>query len=53
MVPCNRVKLWYPGYETPGMLLMLPADDGLNRDHTPYVVVHTAGAIVANNHFDG
>lgn len=35
------------------MLLMLPADDGLERDHTPYAVVHAAGAIIANNRFDG
>ncbi|KAK3071173.1 hypothetical protein LTR53_009112 [Teratosphaeriaceae sp. CCFEE 6253] len=53
MAPRKRIKLWHPGYDNPEMLLMLPADDGRQRDHTPYAVFHAAGAIIANNRFDG
>lgn len=53
MMPRKRIKLLHPGYETSEILLMLPAHDGADLDSVPYTVVHTAGAIIANNRFDG
>ncbi|KAK5113825.1 hypothetical protein LTR62_003209 [Meristemomyces frigidus] len=49
----SRIVVKHPGYFGSERLLTLPASDGIQQDRAYHDVVHTACAIIADNHFDG